>query len=93
MSSLTRLGQRKIEPLAKLGDACLGFLVFLFGGVERLLDRGELPAQRGNLLVEHFDLCQSARGDLLFALELAGKLRRLALRCRGTSARTVGGTL
>src|SRR5262249_9051412 len=66
------LRQREIEPLTELGDARLRFLVFPFGGVERLLDRGELPAQRGNLLIEHLDLRQSARGDLLFALKLAG---------------------
>ena len=87
------LGQREIKPLAKLGDAGLGFLVFLFGGVERLLDCGELPAQRGNLLVEHFNLRQRARRDLLFALKLAGKLRRLALRGGRTGARAVGSAL
>ena len=39
------LRQRHIEPGAEIGDARLTFLVALFGGRQRLLDRGELAPQ------------------------------------------------
>ena len=71
----------------------LRFLVLLLGGVERLFDRGELAAQRRDLLVEHFDLRQRARGDLLLAFELAGELGDLALRGGGAGAGALGSAL
>ena len=68
-------------------------LSFFSASVERLLQRGELPAQRRDLLVEHFDLRQRARGDFLFALELAGELGHLALSGRSTGTRAFGRAL
>ena len=55
------LRQRHVEPLAEIGDAGLQFLVLLLGRIERLFERGELAAQRRDLLVEHLDLRQRAR--------------------------------
>ena len=69
---MTRFGQSQIEPLAELGDTALGVFIFLFGGIERLFKRGELAAQRSDLLVENFDLSQRARGEFFLAFELAG---------------------
>ena len=48
------------ESLSEIGDAALRFPVFLFRSVERVLECRELPAQRADLLVEDFDLCQRA---------------------------------
>ena len=58
---LHALRQRDVEPLAEIGDAALRFLVALLGGIERLFERGELAAQRADLLVQHLDLRQRAR--------------------------------
>ena len=60
---LHALRQRDIQPLAEIGDARLRFLVLLLGGVERFFERGELAAQRGDLLVENLDL-RDARARL-----------------------------
>ena len=68
----------------------LRFLVLLLGGVERLFDRGELAAQRRDLLIEHLDLRQRARGELLLAFELAGEFGDLALRGSGAGAGALG---
>ncbi len=52
-------------------------------------ERAELPPQCGNLLIEHFDLRQGARGDALLGIELAAKLADLALRVGGAGADAV----
>ena len=52
--------------------------------------RGELAAQRRDLLVEHLDLRQRAGGDLLLAFELAGQFGDLALRRGGAGAGAFG---
>ncbi len=41
----------------------LRFLVALLRGIERLFQRGELPAQRADLLVQHLDLGQRPRRE------------------------------
>ena len=46
----------------------------------------ELAAQRRDLLVEHLDLRQRARGQLLLGIELAVELGGLALRVGGAAA-------
>src|SRR5205814_10489792 len=53
---LHTLRQREVEALPEIGDARLRFLVLAFGGFERAFERGELAAQRGDLLIEQFDL-------------------------------------
>ncbi len=73
------LRQRHVEALAEVGDLGLRVLDVLLGGIERLLERGELAAQRGDLLVEDFDLRQRLGGELLLAFELADS--SLALPC------------
>ena len=64
-------------------------LSFFSDRVERLFERRELAAQRGDLLVEHLDLRQRAGGDPLFGVELAGELGDLALRVGGAAADAV----
>ena len=78
---LHALGQREVEPLAEIGDARLRFLVLALGRFQRVFDRGKLAAQRGDLLVEQFDLRHRARRDALLRVELAGELVR-PRRCR-----------
>ena len=65
---------------------------FCLGSVERALDRGKLAAQRGDLLVEDFDLRQRLGGNLLLAVELAGQFGDLALRRGGARAGALGET-
>ena len=45
-------------------------LSLLLGDVERRFERGELAAQRGDLLVEQLDLGQRARRHALLGFEL-----------------------
>ncbi len=59
------LGERHVQARAEVGDPGLAVLVALLGGAERVFERGELPAQRGDLLVQHVDLGQRARRRLL----------------------------
>ena len=65
---------------------CLRVLVLPLRRVERAFERRELAAQRRDLLVEHFDLRQRARGHLLLGVELRGQLGRLGLRVAGAAA-------
>ena len=65
------LRQRDVEPAAEVGDRAWLSLSRDFRGVERLLQRGELAAQRRDLLVQKLDLRQRPRRRLLLALELA----------------------
>jgi hypothetical protein len=60
------LRQRHVQPRSEIGDPALGFLVALFGSVERLLERRKLAAQRADLLVQHLDLRQRSPRDVLF---------------------------
>ena len=79
------LGKRHVQPLAEIGDLGVGFLVALFRGVERVLERGDLPAQRRDLLVEQLDLGKRPGADLLLAVEVVlqrSDLRLAPQRCR-----------
>src|SRR6516165_640911 len=58
---LNLLRQRHIEPGTEIGNLGLRFAVAVFGGCQGILDRGKLAAQGGDLLVQNFDLGQSAR--------------------------------
>ena len=82
---LDPLSQRKVQPLAELGDSRLGVLVAFLGDFEGLLERAELAAQCSDLLVEHLDLGQSAQRDALLGVELGRQLGHLVLR-RGRAA-------
>ena len=64
-------GQRRVEARAQILDARLALGVLLLGGLQRLVQGGDLPAQRQQLLVEQVDLGQRLVGDLLLVLELA----------------------
>ena len=70
---LHALGERHIQPLAEIGDAGLRFPVALFRGVERVFERGDLAAKRGDLLVEQLDLRHRLGGKLLLLLGLGGQ--------------------
>ena len=63
------LRQRDVQALAEIGNAALRFLVALLRGVERFFQRRELAAQRADLLVQHLDLRQRARRNLLFGIQ------------------------
>ena len=80
------LRQRDVEPLAEIGDLGLRFAVGGLRGVERVLDRGQLLAQRGDLLVEDVDLRERARGDLLLRVERVDGGVRLVGRRLGARA-------
>ena len=67
------LGERDVEPAAEIGDPGLALLVAALGGVERLLERGELAAHGGDLLVEDLDLRLSARPVACFSASSAGR--------------------
>ena len=77
---LHALRQRHVEPRAEVGDAALRFLVALLGRIERLFERRELAAQRGDLLDQHLDLRQRARGDLLLGIQCLVQFIGAALR-------------
>ena len=49
-------------------------------GVKRLFQRGELAAQRADLLVQHLDLRQRARRDRLLGIQRLVELVGAALR-------------
>src|SRR5262245_2973479 len=89
---INALGQRKIKPLTKLGDAALRLLVLLFGRVQCLLEGGELTAQCCNLLVENLDLGERPRRDFFLAFDLTRQLRSPALSRCGSRTGAVGGT-
>ena len=57
-------------------------LSLLLGGFERVFERRELAAQRGDLLVEQLDLRQRARGDALLRRRAATRKLALPGRCR-----------
>ena len=61
------------------------FSVLLFRYIERLFERGELAAQRRDLLIEDFHLRQRAGGEPLLQVELAAQRSDFAL-CIGRSA-------
>ncbi len=58
------LRERDIQPLAEVGDLGLRLAAGGLGSRERLLDRRELFAQRGDLLVEDVDLGERLGGNL-----------------------------
>src|SRR3954469_8595183 len=80
------LGERHVEALAEVSDARLRILVLLLGRVERLLERRKLAPQGGDLLVEHLDLRQRARGEPFLRIELTAERVGLALRVGGAAA-------
>ena len=77
------LRQRDIEARAEIGDLRLRLLAGGFGGGERVLDRGELAAQRGDLLVEHVDLGERARGNVLLRVQRRTGRRHLVVDAVG----------
>src|SRR6266480_1806814 len=83
------LRQRDVEPLAEIGDAALRFLVALFGRVERFLERSQLTAQRADLLVQHLDLRQRARGHAFLGFERLVEFIGAALRIAAGAGKTV----
>ena len=76
---LHALGQRHVQPLPQIGDAACASLSFFVERPARF-ERGELAAQRRDLLVEHLDLGQRPRGEPLLRVELPAELGGLALR-------------
>ena len=80
------LRERHVEARAEVGDAGLGFAVALLRGGERLLERRELAAQGGDLLVQDLDLRQRPRGDLLLGVERLVERGDLAARRGGAGA-------
>ena len=76
---LHALRQRDIQALAEIGNPPLRFLVALFGGFQRFLERRELAAQRADLLVQHLDLGERARAHRLFGFERLVELVGAAL--------------
>ena len=64
------LRQRDVQALAEVGDVQLGGVFLLLRGAERVLERGDLPAQRADLLIEVFDLGDGARGGRLLQIDL-----------------------
>ena len=69
------LGERDVQALAEIGDLDLAVLVLCLGRIERLLQRGDLKPERGELLIEDLDLGQRLVGDALLLVELAAKRR------------------
>ena len=67
------LGERHVQPLAEIGDLGLAVLVLCLGGIERLLQGGELEPERRELLVQQLDLGERIVGDLLLRVELAAE--------------------
>ena len=67
---LHALRQRDVQALAEVGDVKLRVLFLLLGGAERVFERGDLAAQRADLLIEDFDLRDGARGRLLLEIDL-----------------------
>ena len=51
-------GERRVEARAEILDARLALGVLLFGGLQRVVEGGNLPAQRQQLLIEEIDLGQ-----------------------------------
>ena len=80
------LGERHVQPLAEIGDLHLALLVLGLGSVERLLQGGDLEAERRELLVEDLDLRERLVGDLLLLVELAGQLDGAGLGAFGLAA-------
>ena len=56
------------------------YSVALFGSFQRFLERRELAAQRADLLVQHLDLGERARGHRFFRIERLVELVGAALR-------------
>ena len=68
------LRQRDVEPAAEVGDLGLAIPCRALGGRERLLDRGELAAQRRDLLVEQLDLGQRRAPVAAFRIRARAEL-------------------
>ena len=84
---LHALGKRRVQPLAEVGDLGLGRLVLGFGIGEQSVQCLQLPAHRGDLLVQQFDLGQRIGGDRLLLVERSlqpgdGDGRRITLGAR-----------
>ncbi len=85
---LHALGQRHVEPLPEIGDAQLRRAFLFLRGAKRILQRGDLPAQRANLLVEVFDLSQCPGRRLFLKVERGtGLVARAGPRGRGLGCR------
>ena len=73
------LRQRDVEALPEIGDLQLRFLFLFLRRAQRRLERRHLPAQRADLLIEHFDLRDRARRRRLLEIELRIELADLGL--------------
>ena len=82
------LGQRHVEATAEVGDLGRALPVSRFGGIEGVLERGDLAAERGDLLVEQLDLGQRPLADALLVGKLGGQ--RLDLAVGGVGGRPIG---
>ncbi len=85
-------GERHVELAAEVGDRDLLLLDLLLLEIERLLERGELDAQRVDLAIEDVDLVQRlarerllGRERLLDAAGVAQQRPRSGRRARSTS--------
>src|SRR5262249_1137156 len=83
---LHALGEREVQSLSQVGQTGLRVLVALLRDVERGLERGDLPPQRADLLIEQLDLGERACGDALLHVQLVVERADLALRRAGAAA-------
>src|SRR5690606_29662485 len=67
---LYALGKGEVEAAAEIGDLRAALLIARLGGIQSLLERGDLRAQRRQLLVEERHLGGGLAGDFLFGLEV-----------------------
>ena len=61
---LHALGEGNVQPPAEVGDLGLALAVAGLGGAQGILESGDLAAERGDLLIEEFDLGKGALADL-----------------------------
>ncbi len=74
---LDALGQRDVQSPAEVGDLRLALLVLLLGRVECGFKCRDLPAERGYLLVEQFDLRKGPLANLFLVFEIGVQRRNL----------------
>jgi hypothetical protein len=70
----------------------LRVLFLLLGDVERALERGDLAAQRADLLIENLDLRDGARGRRLLEIDLRTEPADFGLAGVVARLRALGGT-
>src|SRR6185312_15805247 len=88
---LHALRQRDVQTLAEVGDVQLRVLLLFLGDIERAFERGDLAAQRADLLIENLDLRNGARGRRLLDVDLRIKLANFGLAGILARLRAFGG--